>query len=375
MRISNAVGYTLTAAIVLTMLAERSGGASPVLPRSLAQTRAGSPSGQPQAFQTGRLKGFLGMREDTVFKRGLTGPSFMDSRALGKPLVFVSYGVGIDIYLQGGKNKMVGQITGPSGFDLATDTAGDLYSANAYLSSGANVTIYAPPYTHGPKLTLTGRTSLVIAVSRQGTVAVLGCTNPSGSCTAGFLFYAAGSSAPCAGIPYDASAFPNGVFGAAFDRKGNLYFANSGSGTEAPLAVGKIDGGCNAKQAKTLTTTNSIPYAATIRVDKAGRIAILTASSDLNTVAIDSYNPPKGSSLGSPISTTPLPGTASSYSGTFAFVASGLGLWAGNEGLGSSYAGGASKYAYPAGGAPQRTILGAPESAAYGVAVSPALVP
>jgi hypothetical protein len=92
-------------------------------------------------------------------------------------------------------------------------------------------------------------------------------------------------------------------------------------------------------------------------------------------VAIDTYDPPKGSSLGSPVSTTPLPGPISGYDGTFAFQASGLGFWAVNEALPPSFAGGASEYAYPAGGPPKKTIVGPPQSFAFGMAVTPALIP
>jgi hypothetical protein len=303
----------------------------------------------------------------------------MDARAVGKPLVFVSYGATIGIYLQGGKNKMVGQITVPgTGFDLATDTAGNLYSANISFSSPSSVTVYAPPYTKGPKLTLSGRTFEPIAVSRQGTVAVSGCTIPSGTqCGSGFLFYAAGSSTPCAAILVDPSAFPNGIFAAAFDHNGNLYFDSAGSGKEAPLPVGKIAGGCNAKKAETLTTANMIPYAGDVKVDKAGRIAILVAvGTSSNTLAIDTYAPPKKGSLGNPVSTTPLPpGTVSNNSGSFAFLASGRAFWNGYGGIGPSYAAEASEYAYPAGGAPKKTVIGPAGILPYAVAVTPVLVP
>ncbi len=300
----------------------------------------------------------------------------MDRRAVGKPLVFISYGGAIDIYLQGGKNKLVGQITGPIGDDLATDTAGDLYSANESFSSNT-VTVYAPPYTEGPKLTLTGRVSYPLAVSRQGTVAVLGCTNPSGSqCTGGFLFYAAGSTTPCATVVVDLSAFPNGIFGAAFDHNGNLYFDGTGSGTDAPLAVGKIAGGCKAKNAETLTTTNAVVYAGDIKVNKTGRIAILAAiGTSPYQVVIYTYDPPKHGSLGSPVSSTPLPETIDNASGTFAFQASGRRLWSGYYGVGSSYISGAYEFAYPAGGAPEKTIVGDPDLETLGVAVTPALIP
>jgi hypothetical protein len=378
MRIFNLAGYTLSTSIAFSVLAGCSGSAQ-MTPTPLAQSGVSAPIQRP-TFQNGRLNGFFAMRGGIVSGHGAARPSFMDSRAVGKPLVFVSYGGTIDIYLQGGRNKKVGQIsTGDNlgGNDLATDAAGDLYSTNLLTaSSSSSVTIYAPPYNSGPKLTIPVRGGGVIAISRQGTVAVGACTNPSGSqCDGGILFFAAGSATPCATVPLDAP-FQNNFFGAAFDGKGNLYVDSSGSGTQAPLPVAKIAGGCRAKKYTTLTTANTIVYAGSLRVDKAGRIAILVATgTSPYTMAIDTYDPPKGNSLGSPVSTTSLPGGISSYAGTFAFQPSGRGLWAGVEGVGQSYASGASEFAYPAGGAPEKTVIGAPGSFTYGVAVSPALVP
>jgi hypothetical protein len=369
MRISNAVGYALTVAVALTMLAVRSGGASPAAPTSLVHPRAASQSVQQPAFQTNQANSFLTMHRGIVPDHGMTGPSFMDPRALGKPLVFVSYGGTIDIYQQGGKNKLVGQITGPDGVDLATDTAGNLYSANETYSTNS-VTVYAPPYTNGPKLTLPGDPGFFgIAVSRRGTVAVAGCTTFGSNCHTEVLFYAAGSTTPCATVPISQQAL-SGLDSAAFDRNGNLYVV---SGTNTHPHIGKIDGGCNAKKATTLATTNTIQYAGSIRIDKAGRIAVLTvAGTSSYTFAIDTYDPPKQGSLGSPVSTTPLPSNAAF---NFAFRDSGRGLWVGVGSLSPSNLPGASEYAYPAGGAAQKTIVGPPAPGTGGVAVTPALIP
>jgi hypothetical protein len=361
-------GHVATAFVSLAMLAGCSAGSSQMAPTPLAQVGAGSPSTQQQDFQNGRLNGFLATHRGIVPAYGPTRPSFMDAQALGKPLVFVSYGGTIDIYLQGGKNKLVGQITGPDGVDLATDTARNLYSANETFST-SSVTVYAPPYTNGPKLTLPGGAGFFgIAVSRRGTVAVAGCTTFGSNCHSEAVFYAAGSTTACATVPISQQALQN-IDSAAFDRKENLYVTT----LRSPAAIGKIDGGCNAKKARTLATTNTIQYAGSIRIDSAGRIAVMTATGTSSfTIAIDTYDPPKEGSLGSPVSTTPLP---SNVVGWFAFLDSGRALWASVEGLGSSNAPGASEYAYPAGGAPQKTIVGPPALGAYGVAVTPALVP
>ncbi len=170
------------------------------------------------------------------------------------------------------------------------------------------------------------------------------------------------------------SAFQTGA-GAAFDRKGNLYVNNGGSATDAPLTVGKIRGGCKAKKTETFTTANAIAYAGDLKVDKAGRIAIFVALGTYPyTIAIDTYDPPKNGTLGNPVSTTSLPVTLNTTSGTFALQASGRGLWTGYYGA-PSYVGGAYKVAYPAGGTPQKTILGPSDAATDGVAVTPALTP
>jgi hypothetical protein len=368
MSISKLPTSAFTASIALIALAG-CGGSSQMAPASLAQSGAASPFGQRPAFQNGRLKGFPAMRGGI----GPAGPSFMDPGAVGKPLVFAAFNDGIDIYLQGGKNKKVGQITpGPGGgLWLATDTAANLYSANYFRSS--NVTVYAPPYTAGPKLTITGLFNGSIAVSRHGTVAVVGCTSGSGSqCHEGVLFYAAGSTTPCATVEFPSSAFsPNG---SAFDREGNLYVTSSGTGSAAPLMVDRIDGGCNAKKGRIFTTANSVLYAGGLEVDKAGRIAILEAVVTYPyTAIIDTYDPPKKSSLGNPVSTTLLPGSINNVSGFFAFQASGRRLWAGYDSVGSSYAAAVYEVSYP-GGTQQKTILGPPQIVS-GVAVTPALVP
>jgi hypothetical protein len=375
MRILKLPTCALTASIALTALAG-CGGNSQMTPASLAKPGTASAFAQEQAFQNGRLDGFVAMQRDIVPGHGSARPSFMDPRAAEKPLVFASYGDGtIGIYLQGGKNKMVGQITGLSslGSNLATDTARNLYSAN--YSNPSSVTVYAPPYTNGPKLTLSPRLPAEVAVSRQGTVAVAACTIPSGSCGPGVLFYAAGSATPCATVVLDPSVFPYGASASAFDRKGNLYVGTAGTGTEAPVTIGRIDGGCNAKKVKTFTTANSVVLTGDVRVDKAGRLAILTAVGTYPyTIAIDTYDPPKKGSLGNPVSSTSLPGSLANVSGTFAFQASGRRLWAGYYAVGPSYAAAVYEFAYP-GGAQGKTITGPSASATHGVAVTPALVP
>ena len=368
MRIYKVADYAFVTSIALTALAGCSA-SSAMAPTPLAQSAASSPSTQRPAFQNGRLNSFLAMHGGILPSRGVTRPTFMDPRSVRKSLVFLADGLNVGIFLQSGKNKMVGQVSGFQLADaLATDTASDLYVVDYFAD---NVTVYAPPYANGPKLTFQpGRYPGNIAVSRQGTVAVDTCTILSGSqCGEGVMFYAAGSTTPCATVVAQGTkAFPNGVAVGGFDGKGNLYVEGSNSSHTA--VIGRIDGGCNAKRVRTLTTNNTILNPGGIKVDKAGRIAIL--SSLYANAVIDTYNTPKRGSLGSPISTTPL--AVPYYGGPFAFQASGRGLWLLYQTYGSSSET-ASEYAYPAGGAPQKSIISTASQTYDDVAVTPVLVP
>jgi hypothetical protein len=86
---------------------------------------------------------------------------------------------------------------------------------------------------------------------------------------------------------------------------------------------------------------------------------------------IDTYDPPEGGSLGSPVSTTSL--TVSGYANLFTFRASGRGLWMAYQLASGSET--ASEYVYPAGGAPEKSVIGTANSYPGGVAVTPPLVP
>jgi hypothetical protein len=377
MRISKAVGYALTASIAFTMLVERSGGASPVVSTSLAHPGARSQSVRQQAFQTGRFNRFLAMQGGIVPGHAVTTPSFMDRSALSKPLVFIANagGTAVGIYLQAGKNKMVGQVTGFTyAADVATDVAGDLYVTDLIAANDyGNVTVFAPPYTNGPKLTLyPGTPQLGIAVSSQGVVAVPACTGS--QCGPDVVFYAPGSTTPCATVVLDESIFAGGLGWAAFDGKGSLYVEGATSHTlNNPIIIAKIDGGCNARKYRKLTLGNAIAEnsAGGIKIDKTGRIAIVDSLSS-NSVQIDTYDPPKGGSLGNPVSTTALVGFPNG--GPLAFLASGRRVWVGNSGSSNSPT--ASEYAYPAGGAPEKSIsVSPPNEITAGVAVTPPLVP
>jgi hypothetical protein len=354
MRIHTAVGYALSASAALAMLAGCSSGPSQI-----------SPSIRPQVAQNGHINN-SGLPPSTAIVSGhrVTSRSFMGPDAAAKPLVFVSdldQGV-VNIYLQSGKNKMVGQITNldaPQG--IATDTARNLYIVEV---NNLDVSVYAPPYTNGAKLTLTdpGYIPVDVAVSRHGVVGVANqCSYP--SCGPGSVtLYAKNSTTACATV-IDATNFTQVRYG-AFDAAGDLFI--EGNNSSARIVVGEITGGCKAKKMRLLTTTNTLSWGGGVEIDKANRIALLDYDSSASAFAIFTYNQPQKGSLGSSVSTTTLTGSQSPEG--FAFQASGANLYTVDTGIPGS-----NEYSYPAGGSPEKTISGF--QFPYGVAVTPPLVP
>ena len=361
--------HATTAFVALAILAD-CGRSSQMAPMPLARPAESSQYAQrPPVFN-----GFL-MHGGVLPGHGVTRPSFMDPEAVRKPLVFVSdAATSVNIYLQARKNKMVGQITGFAySADVATDAARNLYVTDLL---GGNVKVFAPPYTKGPKLTINttgGYPELGIAVSSQGVVGVPTCIVVSGSkCNHAVVLYASGSTMPCATVPLDGSSYA-GLGWAAFDHRGSLYVEGATSNTlNNPIIIAKINGGCRARSYRTLTLGNTIDEnnVGGIKVDKEGRVAIVDTLSS-GSVQIDTYDPPKGGSLGNPVSIISLVGLP--YGGPLTFLASGRRVWVGNSASSDSPT--ASEYTYPAGGAPQKSIsVPQPYEITYGVAVTPALV-
>lgn len=364
MRTSYPLRGSLTALIAASMIAGCSGNAAPMAPTTVGQNQ------DPRSMQQrGSLfnenNEMRGRRSDLVSSHAVTTPSFFDPDAKGKPLIFVSDESGnvVDIYLQRGKNKMVGQITGlnfPQG--IATDSAGNVYVAN---DNTTEVPVYAPPYTGAPKLILddTGYFPQGVAVSRQGIAAVANiCNAPSCSTGSGSVtFYRKNSTTSCTTVTTPTTFLY--TENATFDDNGNLYVIGLGnSGT----LVGEVKQGCDAKKFVSLTTGNAMAYGYGIQVTKSDQIAIL----DPHTNAIYTYDPPHNGSLGEPVTTTPLT-TTGSFPTDFAFLASGTNLYTAELPGSNGYA---KEYAYPAGGTPEKTITvgnGGP----VGVAVTPPLVP
>jgi hypothetical protein len=374
MRILNAVSHPISAIVALAMLGACSGGSSPMAPGSAEQnTEATSLSVEGQGLPHRRVAN--GVWPPNRTRLPVTTPSFMDPAVVSKPLVFVGeYSLNsVDIYLQTGKNKMVGQITGLSEPDgLTADTAGNVYVANF---SGSNVQVYAPPYTGAPALTLndTGNGPVGLAVSAQGIVAVANCTAP--SCLNGsysVAFYAKNSTTPCATVVADPTKFSYLSY-PAFDHKGKLYVTGGyDSGSKYVTVVGEVKGGCNAKTIGLLKTNNTIRLATGIQVGKDNRIAIEDSCSGSCSSYIYTYDAPVKGSLGTPVSTTTLKNPRTVVG--FAFVASGKNLYTAEWNTSSSDI--AGEYDYPAGGAPEDVITVDPGGAgAFGPAVTPPLIP
>ncbi len=358
MRTCSSAGYALTASVALAALTACSSGstfqAAPASLGSVIQSAQGPVARNPH------INAILTHHGDTPSHRVAERSGYVARGAVGKPLVFVSDGTSsVDIYLQRGDNKMVGQITGLTPGGLATDKAASLYIAN-----DANVLVYPPPYAN-PALTLddTGYLPNGVAVSRLGVVGVTNFCNAScGSGSGNVTFYAPNSTTPCATVS-DPVNFSFMLFG-AFDGRGNFYV--SGFSTTAPT-IGEIKGGCQAKKITLLTAANPLADAGGgIQVDKHDKIAIENDAYGSTDRVIDTYNHPKDGSLGNPISVTPLTSAACPFQ--FAFLKSGNKLYLPDECNKTAYL-----YPYPGGGAPEKTITvgGLP----YGVAVTPALVP
>ena len=124
--------------------------------------------------------------------------SFMDKRAVGKRLVFVSvYGSSgggvVNIYNESNQRQnLVGQIVGGIPEGLATERDGTLYVANSNASNEGVILVYAPPYTKPPKLTLDdpGYFPNGVAISRSGIVAAANfCAAPSCYNAGNVVFY------------------------------------------------------------------------------------------------------------------------------------------------------------------------------------------
>lgn len=371
MRVSYPVVRALTATSALAMLIGSAGCGSmstALAPRQTADSAAHAQ--QLSAVQSGAFSN--GVPSLVRPRNPVKTPNYMDPDAVTKPLVFVSdAGLEqevVDIFRQS-DNKMVGQITGITPEGLTTDAARNLYIANTdYL----NVLIYAPPYT---TVTLTlddgGNIPRDVAVSTTGLVAVANvcsladCSGNTGSVS----FFAKGSTKPCKTVA-DATDFAS-MENATFDSSGDLYVEGNGAAGHA-WNIGKIVGGCNASSIQLLKTPNPRQWIGGIEIDSDQRIAVVNVVTVDQPFYIDTYNPPKHSSLGRPVSMTRLFRTTSNAILNFAFLKSGLAFYdadSENGNPGSKV----DEYNYPTSGPPITTIGGF--EMAWGVAVTPVLLP
>lgn len=361
MAIFRTIRAAIGASATLALLAGCSGGNSPT-----EYSPAASGAAQParQIISTSRAdNSLLAPAIARIARKPVATASFMDPRAEGKPLIFVSDAADgvIDIYPQAGKSqKMVGQITGltePQG--ITTDKEGNLYVAN---TNSSDVLVYAPPYTGAPKMTIrdTGEFPADVAVSSAGIVAVTNiCDAP--KCrldTGNVALYAKGSTTSCATVSYSGSNFTRVMF-AAFDKKGVLYVDGMNSGYQT--SFGLVTGGCNATTITNLEYVYTVSFPGGIQIDKAGRIAFC----DPYNYVVDTFDPPVNDAFGDPASTTPL--TGSIFPLGIAILASGTNLYAADSGS----SGLAEEYKYTAGGDAENTIAvgGQP----IGIAVTPPL--
>jgi hypothetical protein len=370
MRIFNPMPHALSASIALTVLAGCAGGTSQMAATPLGQkASARTESVQQRSVRSGRFTTAWEMSRSVVPGATVRTPSFMDRDAVAKPLIFLSDGSTgvVDIYVQAGDNKLVGQVTGLSPSGLATDTARNLYIINSTASVN-DVLVYAPPYTGPPTLTLSDSAYFPgdVAVSAMGVVAVMNFCSAASCAPGNVTLYAKNSSTPCATVA-DATNFAIVEFG-AFDEKGNLYI--DGQSSSSSPVIGEVKGGCGAKTITALTTANTLNDPGGIHVDKKGRIGIFEGlPPGSGPPVIYSYRHSKMRSLGNPILTSPLPGTHCCDSNDFAFQGSGANVYVADyiDGI-------ASEYAYPSGGSVEKTISVGP-SAPFGVAVTPSVVP
>jgi len=247
-------------------------------------------------------------------------------------------------------------INGP--FGLTTDSAANLYVAN---TQGSNVLVYSQPYK-SISLTLneSGRYPLDVAVSKAGLVGVMSATAPSGP--GNVTFYKRGSTSACADV---SDPNWNEVSFGAFDASGNLFV--DGVDRDGNPLVGEVSGGCAATSITALSVGNTLSGVAGVQVVH-GNILILNQDYATFAPEIDTYAPPSGGSLGTPIATTKL--SAGIEMESFAMTHDGRDLWIAHSGV----AYGRIEYTYP-GGRFVKSFNERGLRTPYGIAVNPAASP
>jgi hypothetical protein len=309
--------------------------------------------------------------QKALSRQPATMASFMDSKAVGKPMVFVSNvdAENVNIYLQGGTNKLVGQITGLSNpYEISTDKAANLYVAN---ENSPYLQIYAPPYTGTPTtLDDANYEPSQVGVAPDGTIGIANyCLETScGGGTSSVVFFAPHSTTPCAIVP--AAPEVNFLLFGSFDRHGNFF--TDGLTKAKTTILGEITGGCKAKKMSVLTVDNSFGIQGGIHANNLDQIVVLDTAPPGNAPpTVFTYGQPIKHDLGMPVSSTVLQDMPrTDVTDDFAFQANGKNIF-----VPDSTDGTANEYAYPAGGMPERTIHVSHLVYVSGVAVTPPLMP
>jgi hypothetical protein len=237
---------------------------------------------------------------------------------------------------------------------LATDRMGNLYVAN---SGGRNILIWGAGFG-GPPIAIADPDGEPADVDVRDNGAFLGVTNIIGDNGASVTFYRNGNRVGNVTDP----GFEMVYFG-AFDKGGSFYFDGINVSGEVFVAV-IAHANTGGRTVQYLTTDNTLGFPGGVQVNNDGTISIGNQAG----LAIYTYNPPSGGSLGAPISTTVLGGSVDPV--TFAFKIHNRNLYTADVGTLS-----ANEFAYPAGGNPENviTISGAAEP--IGVAITPAQMP
>ena len=238
---------------------------------------------------------------------------------------------------------------------MATDRMGNLYVAN---SGEQNILIWAAGFG-GPPIAIADPDGVPSDVDVRDNGAFLGVTNildDNGG--ASVTFYRNGNRVGNVTDP----AFEMVYFG-AFDKTGNFYFNGFNTSGEVFVAViaHATTGG---RTVQYLTTDNTIGFPGGVQVNNDGTISIGNQAG----LAIYTYNPPSGGSLGAPISTTVLGSSVDPV--TFAFKIHNHNLYTADVGTLS-----ANEFAYPAGGNPENVITISGATQPIGIAITPAQMP
>ncbi len=340
MRFSSQLGSLISGTAALAMLAACSGGSTGTSPSAFQPV--GGSTGQSVVRRPRMAHGIvpLAMRNAIRTPHVSPGPVTAVSRLPFGPLDFVSDFSNNEIYVLSSSGRLIGTLNASTGLRFpqgmsVTNNPRALYVANSgadnilvYTSATAVSTLNDPNQEPGD-----------VSVDSSGNVAA---ENYDGSVSC----YVGGATSPSftIGGTSGTGTFYNIFFG-AFDAAGNLYI--DGFDYDGYAVVGEIVGGCQSSNntVTDLTTANTLLYAGGVQVTSNGTISI----EDQQALTIYTYNPPSGTSLGSPVATTPLTGSSDPVSFSLT-QGSGNALTA-DDGLTN-----ANVYAFPMGGSPEQTF-------------------